>query len=963
MRTKKTIVLTITIFLLVSPLFFSMFMQTDIKLGNNNETKQVDENSNKKDIKTASKQYQDTNNLTYRYVWGEEEALNEEPSPPNIVNILDNVTSFTEENHTVYLGDDEIPEPLMEGTQWTYLQIELLALYVRDDHDSASAGEIYVRWIPNYWIGMPEYDPENNWDNYQWIDGLSVDHDLYNETSQYSISDNPPTWSNFTTPIMLFEGWTVLSCLLLEVMESDFPSADDRVGGFYWNYWHPSTLVGYHEFTSTDVDVAINVTIVDTNNTFTADNLTELYQPFLFDNDDTDHTREPNIVSARVIHGFDPTINRNAFCIQYIYYWTEVWREYSFWTDERIHYDDYEVVQIYLNFSYTGDQTPYRFVFDNQDTYANTPTGWRTDQKYSIYEIGVTNEIISTTVPISQELQPLLGTSYNVSYYKWNLSEYTQELSGCFGGVPSLLLTINTSYHQFAMGRVTSLNYFGKEAEILGQLSTSPFDLIPINTLKIPLTDDTIYNFYARLNKSLTEGFSVFDGEEIPNYAPFTYDVLQVFKEPYIHSSYDYIMQDAIRFKDDTETKGGFIKVQRSVNFTYIIPLKTDIDLPDVLAPGQNLTTVLGTILDESNAILMIDYYFKITANYSLFFTEKYFESVIENRIVIDFSNPQVQLFNKFLDFCFNRTFSKDIGDYVTIDVLFTPQLLGEILNCNITVHLIEILKYFFPQFTSMLSLFFEDLYLKINPIISGYLSAKVKLGNSNQTIYWDTETKNFNIDLEIPDLSYGDKLSLEIINFTYGINFFIDWYLGYIPSFILELIIGDGNEYFLGQYPNINFDLASILGNITLKTWDAYTTTWGISPDDGDDLIPIITINSPNEDDVFGANPPTFSISIVESNLDKTWYSLNGGTNITFTGLTGTINQALWDALPEGNVIIRFYANDTFGRIGFQEVTVVKAISQPNPPEIPGYDILLLLGITSTIAIIIVKKRLNHLN
>lgn len=141
MRTKKTIVLTITIFLLVSPLFFSMFMQTDIKLGNNNETKQVDGNNNKKHIKTASKQYQDTNTLTYRYEWGEEEALNEQPIPPNVANILDKVTSFTEENHTVYLGDDEIPEPLMEGTQWTYLQIELLALYVRDDHDSASAGK------------------------------------------------------------------------------------------------------------------------------------------------------------------------------------------------------------------------------------------------------------------------------------------------------------------------------------------------------------------------------------------------------------------------------------------------------------------------------------------------------------------------------------------------------------------------------------------------------------------------------------------------------------------------------------------------------------------------------------------------------------------------------------------------------------------------------------------------------
>ena len=125
----------------------------------------------------------------------------------------------------------------------------------------------------------------------------------------------------------------------------------------------------------------------------------------------------------------------------------------------------------------------------------------------------------------------------------------------------------------------------------------------------------------------------------------------------------------------------------------------------------------------------------------------------------------------------------------------------------------------------------------------------------------------------------------------------------------------------------------------------------------------PIIAINNPQNSDVIGATAPNFDISIDELNLDKTWYSLNGGSNITFTLLTGTINQALWDALFEGNVIIRFYANDTLGRIGFQEVTVVKMISQSNPPGIPGYNILLLLGIVSTIAVIIIKKRLNHLN
>ncbi len=291
---------------------------------------------------------------------------------------------------------------------------------------------------------------------------------------------------------------------------------------------------------------------MDTDNTFTANNLTQLYEPFLFDNDDTDHTREPNNVSARVIRGFDPAINRDAFCIQYVYYWTEVWCEYWYWTSERIHYDDYEIVQIYINFSYTGDPTPYRFVFDNQDTYNDASTGWRTDMKYSVYEINATEENIDDTIEISPELQPLLGPNYNVSYYKKNLTNFIDELSGCFGGVPSLLLTINTSYHQFAMGRVTSLNLFGKEAEILGQLSTKRHKIIPINTKINPLTNDSIYNLYGRLNKSLTQGFNNFDGEDIPNYAPFSYDILQVFTAPYIHSSYDFIMQKAIKYKFDS---------------------------------------------------------------------------------------------------------------------------------------------------------------------------------------------------------------------------------------------------------------------------------------------------------------------------------------------------------------------------------------------------------------------------
>ena len=126
----------------------------------------------------------------------------------------------------------------------------------------------------------------------------------------------------------------------------------------------------------------------------------------------------------------------------------------------------------------------------------------------------------------------------------------------------------------------------------------------------------------------------------------------------------------------------------------------------------------------------------------------------------------------------------------------------------------------------------------------------------------------------------------------------------------------------------------------------------------------PIITINNPQNSDVIGATAPNFDISIDELNLDKTWYSLNGGNNVTFTGLTGTINQALWDALSDGLVIIDFYANDTAGNIGWSSVAIEKDTPTSSPAGgIPGYNILLLLGIVSTIAVIIVKKKLNHLN
>ncbi|MFX1476756.1 MAG: NosD domain-containing protein [Promethearchaeota archaeon] len=94
------------------------------------------------------------------------------------------------------------------------------------------------------------------------------------------------------------------------------------------------------------------------------------------------------------------------------------------------------------------------------------------------------------------------------------------------------------------------------------------------------------------------------------------------------------------------------------------------------------------------------------------------------------------------------------------------------------------------------------------------------------------------------------------------------------------------------------------------------------------DILVPTIEINLPTNNLTFEDLAPVYDISIEEGNLVKTWYTMDGGiTNITFTELTGVINQTLWNTLPNGHVTIRFYARDIAGNIGYSDVIVIKNV------------------------------------
>jgi len=125
------------------------------------------------------------------------------------------------------------------------------------------------------------------------------------------------------------------------------------------------------------------------------------------------------------------------------------------------------------------------------------------------------------------------------------------------------------------------------------------------------------------------------------------------------------------------------------------------------------------------------------------------------------------------------------------------------------------------------------------------------------------------------------------------------------------------------------------------------------------DTTVPNIVIINPVMNEEFGETAPTFRITIEELNLDKVWYTIDGISDKIFINDTiGTIDQSIWDSIPSGQVTIKFYANDSAGNAMFDEVTIIKKVSSENPPAIPGFNLLALLGITLTTMLIIGQRK-----
>jgi parallel beta-helix repeat protein len=141
------------------------------------------------------------------------------------------------------------------------------------------------------------------------------------------------------------------------------------------------------------------------------------------------------------------------------------------------------------------------------------------------------------------------------------------------------------------------------------------------------------------------------------------------------------------------------------------------------------------------------------------------------------------------------------------------------------------------------------------------------------------------------------------------------------------------------------------------------------------EDGAPRITIHSPSAGRSFGSKAPTLNIEVIDSTPVEMWYTLDGGLHnytffyiilyyYTYSTFVGGVAQTAWDAIPDGNVTITFYAIDVAGNKASKEVTVIKSVS----PEIPGLDpgfivAIIVISIVGGIAVlsvayIFLKKR-----
>ena len=207
---------------------------------------------------------------------------------------------------------------------------------------------------------------------------------------------------------------------------------------------------------------------------------------------------------------------------------------------------------------------------------------------------------------------------------------------------------------------------------------------------------------------------------------------------------------------------------------------------------------------------------------------------------------------------------------------------------------------------------------------------------------YWETPVALDGINFNTPSIAGNKAIFLDAFGYSWDSSYTIgdnrheglllsyenstnlDW-VGYSLNGAINKTIVGNTTIILPEDGAYNIQ---VFGNNTMGTmYESNRSFFFI-----DTVAPSIIVNSPSTDDYINSTAPNFDVTIIEVNLDNTWYTIDDGvTNITFSGSTGKINQTEWDKKGDGPMNIRFYADDIANRVNFTEVVVNKDTAPPS--------------------------------
>jgi len=231
------------------------------------------------------------------------------------------------------------------------------------------------------------------------------------------------------------------------------------------------------------------------------------------------------------------------------------------------------------------------------------------------------------------------------------------------------------------------------------------------------------------------------------------------------------------------------------------------------------------------------------------------------------------------------------------------------------------------------------------------------KLSFDNITIYKDAQAPSINIITPEDGLLCGSSVSFSVDISDINLDEF--WYtLNGGDSIFLNVTSG----IYTGMINSTSW-LDCVDGSVVIIFY-ASDTAGNVAFDmvtvEKDTNDPVITIDIPELGDEY-ENAPIYNISIEEPNLEYTWYTMNGGEKMFFSGIEGenigVIDSIIWEALADGPITIIFYANDTLGNEDSATVIIYKIPSAPPTPGIPGANPLIISAILFISIVLLVRK------